>query len=191
MIARQFGHPSGFAGRAATLAMNIMNRRQYRAVVDNLDLRATDTVLDVGFGNGRLLRCLSRYNPRKLYGIDPSADMVGSVSIPGAELLLADVGAIPLPDASVDKAYTVNTVYFWGDLREGFGEIARVLRPGGLLLDVFYGREWLDKLSVTQYGFHKYTPSQIAEATAAAGLTVERTVEIQRNKSYCVVARKK
>jgi ubiquinone/menaquinone biosynthesis C-methylase UbiE len=43
----------------------------------------------------------------------------------------ASVENIPLPDASVDAAYSVNSVYFWPDLEVAFTEIRRVLRPDG------------------------------------------------------------
>jgi ubiquinone/menaquinone biosynthesis C-methylase UbiE len=189
IIAQQFGHPSGFAGRVATLAMNIINRRQYRAVEENIDVQPTDTILDIGFGNGRLLHRLTRRGSAKFYGIDPSPDMVHPMS--GAQLMLADVSHIPLPDASVDKAYTVNTIYFWDDLHAGLAEVVRVLKPGGLFLDVFYSDKWLDRLPVTRRGFNKYSIRQVVQTTAGAGLEVERVIEIQRNKSHCVVARKK
>ena len=38
------------------------------------------------------------------------------------------------PDGSVDVVITVNNVQFWPDRPTGFGELCRVLRPGGRLV---------------------------------------------------------
>jgi ubiquinone/menaquinone biosynthesis C-methylase UbiE len=106
------------------------------------------------------------------------------------ELLLADVLCLPLDDSSIDKAYTVNTVYFWQDIHQGFSEIKRVLKPGGLFLNVIYVKEWLDKLPMTQYGFSKYKVEEIEKITGESGLKIENIFVIQENKSVCVVAKK-
>ena len=102
---------------------------------------------------------------------------------------MADVQNLPFEDSSIDKAYTVNTVYFWQDIDQGFSEIKRVLKPNGIFLNVLYVKEWLDKLPITQYGFSKYTVEQIEKIIIENGLKVERIIEIQHGKSICVIAR--
>jgi len=77
-IAQQFGNPTGFGGKISTFIMNCLNRKQYKTVVENIDIQETDTVLDIGFGNGYLLRKLSNKNPQKICGIEISADMLNS-----------------------------------------------------------------------------------------------------------------
>ena len=41
-----------------------------------------------------------------------------------------------------------------------------------------------------EYGFAKYIVEQIENATAENGLKVEQIIEIQRNKSICIIAKK-
>jgi len=197
-IARQFGNPTGFGGKISTFFMNCLNRKQYNAIVENIDIQETDTILDIGFGNGYLLRKLSKKNPQKMYGIEISTDMLNTakrknrkkVEQGKIQLLLADVQNLPFEDVSIDKAYAVNTIYFWQDIDEGFSEIKRILKPDGVFLNVLYIKKWLDKLPITQYGFTKYTIEQIENATVKSGLKVEQIVEIQREKSICIIAKK-
>jgi ubiquinone/menaquinone biosynthesis C-methylase UbiE len=197
-IARQFGNPTGFGGKISTLIMNCLNRKLYKVVLENLNIQTTDKILDIGFGNGYLVHRLSKRNPRKMFGIDISPDMLKvatkksrkKVEQGKVELLLADVQNLPFESASIDKIYTINTTYFWQDIHKGLAEIKRVLKPDGVFLNVIYLKEWLDKLPMTQYGFSKYTAEQIEKITIENGLKIERIFEIQSRKSICVIARK-
>jgi ubiquinone/menaquinone biosynthesis C-methylase UbiE len=198
-IARQFRKPTGFGGEISTLAMNCLNQKLYNAVVENIDVHETDVILEIGFGNGYLIRRLSKRCFQKLYGIDISSDMLNVATRKNRtrieegriELKLANVQNLPFDDSSIDKAYTINTVYFWDDLHHGFSEIRRILKPDGIFLNVLYLKEDLDKSPVTQYGFTKFTVEQIQKATNENGLKVERIIEVEAQKSVCVIARKK
>lgn len=197
-IARQFGKPTGFGGKVSTFIMNCMNKELYRAVENNLDIRPADAILDIGFGNGYLIRRLTKHNLQKLYGVEISADMLNitaeksklAIEEGRIELSLADVQQLPYSSNSIDKAYTVNTVYFWNDVDKSFAEIRRVLKPGGVFLNVIYLKEWMDKLPVTQYGFTKYGVEEISEVTVRNRLKVEKIVEIQSGRAICVIASK-
>ena len=197
-IARQFGKPTGFGGKVSTFMMNCMNKKLYETVIDNIDVKATDTILDIGFGNGYLVRKFSNKNLHKIYGIEISPDMLKvttkknlkKIEQGKVELLLANVQDLPFESDLIDKIYTINTVFFWQDVHRGFAEIKRVLKPNGVFLNVIYLKEWLDKLPMTQYGFSKYTIEQIEKITIESGLQIERIFEIQSKKSLCVIARK-
>jgi len=104
------------------------------------------TVLDVGCGTGRLLRAArDRWPDARLVGVDPSEGMVeAGRSLTPAELHVAGAEAIPLPDASVDLAFSTIAFHHWADPSRGLREVARVLRPGGgfVLVDNI-GPDWL------------------------------------------------
>ena len=196
-IARQFGRPTGLGGKISTFIMNCLNREQYGAVVDNIDIHVTDTILDIGFGNGFFIRRLSDKNFHKIYGIDISPDMLKTATEKNhkkieqgkIELLLADVQDLPFDDSSIDKVYTINTVYFWQDINKGFSEIKRILKPDGIFLNVVYSKEWLNKLQpITQYGFEKYSISELERITKDNGMRIFETIEIIKNKSYCIIS---
>jgi len=121
--------------------------RVHRRALD-LAARFVDptAVLDVGCGSGRLLRgAHTRWPDARLFGVDPSTGMIeaGRTLTPG-ELRIACAESIPLPDASVDLAFSTISFHHWADAAAGLREVARVLRPGGhfVLVDNI-GPDWL------------------------------------------------
>lgn len=121
--------------------LNIVNRPINRWAVGSLELTGSEQVLDVGFGGGIGLDLTRRRLPTgRVVGIDVSDDMVDRVARrlkreaagERVQVLRADVSALPFPDASFDRAYSVNSIFFWPDPVAGVTEIHRVLRPGGM-----------------------------------------------------------
>jgi ubiquinone/menaquinone biosynthesis C-methylase UbiE len=103
-------------------------------------------ILDVGCGTGRLLRAAhARWPNARLVGIDPSEGMIDAGrGRTRAELHLAGAEAIPLPDRSIDLAFSTIAFHHWADPARGLREVARVLRPGGgLVLIDNIGPDWL------------------------------------------------
>lgn len=100
-------------------------------------------VVDIGTGPGRLLHQLARArDDLALHGVDVSTDMIAvarrNAVLAGLadriELRPADVAALPFPDAGVDVVVATLSQHHWPDLDAAAAELARVLRPGGLLL---------------------------------------------------------
>ena len=87
--------------------------------------------LDLGAGTGKLTRLLDP----PVYAVDPSQEMLAALrsAAPHAEALLGDAEAIPLGDGAVD-AVLVADAFHWFATEAAAAEIARVLRPGGLLV---------------------------------------------------------
>lgn len=103
-------------------------------------------VLDVGCGTGRLLRAARhRWPGARLFGVDPSEGMVrAGRELTRAEIHVAGAEEIPLPDGSIDLAFSTIAFHHWADAARGLREIARVLRPGGALVLVDnIGPDWV------------------------------------------------
>jgi SAM-dependent methyltransferase len=90
-------------------------------------------VLDVGAGTGKLTGALLDAGHRVI-AVEPLAQMraILAAGLPAARALAGSAEALPLEDASVD-AVTVGAAFHWFDQRAALAEIARVLRPPGVL----------------------------------------------------------
>jgi ubiquinone/menaquinone biosynthesis C-methylase UbiE len=103
-------------------------------VAESLNGRAPEVVLDVGCGTGRLLRRAGlRWPTARLIGVDPAEGMIDNAKMltPEAAFHVGRGESIPLPDASVDVAFSTVSFHHWHDQAAGLREIARVLRPNG------------------------------------------------------------
>lgn len=140
-MARLLGRPEGEAGIAISERLNQVNAGITSAVYRSLQLRRGDRILEIGFGNGKLLpELLSRADALSYAGIDIAATMVDAAKASNADLVaagratfeLASADKIPHPDASFDRVFAVNVIYFWSDPVRALAEMCRVLRPDGL-----------------------------------------------------------
>jgi hypothetical protein len=52
-------------------------------------------------------------------------------------------------------------------------------------------KEYLDKIIYTKYGFNKYSVEEIENITENNGMEIMRTIEIKKNKSYCIISKMK
>jgi SAM-dependent methyltransferase len=102
--------------------------------VDVAGLAASSVVADLGAGTGKLTRLLVAAFAR-VVAVEPAEPMrrlLESLS-PDAEALAGTGQEIPLPNASVDGVFAAEA-FHWFDDERAAGEIARVLRPGGVLV---------------------------------------------------------
>lgn len=191
-ISNQFSKPSGFGGVISTFIMNKINRKQYDSVINNIDIKKGNKILDIGFGNGKFINELSQNSQAGFYGIDISKDMIVAANkkYPNIKFSLANILESPFEDEFFNTIYTINTIYFWGDLEKGMREVYRNLKDDGIFINVIYSKEWLQKIKYTNYGFDRYEVNEVKEMTEKSGLKVMDIVEISKNKAYCIIARK-
>ncbi len=92
-------------------------------------------VLDLGAGTGKLTaRLASLPGPSRVVAVEPDPEMLAELrrQLPGVQAMEGRAEAIPLPDGSVDAVLAGQAAH-WFDLDRALPEIARVLRPGGVL----------------------------------------------------------
>ncbi|MEJ7628880.1 MAG: class I SAM-dependent methyltransferase [Nocardioidaceae bacterium] len=94
-------------------------------------------VLELGSGTGKLTRALLSIGHR-VVATDPSTPMLAELArvAPGARRVLARAEEIPLAPATVDVVVSAQA-FHWFDGERALPEIARVLRPGGVLANVW------------------------------------------------------
>lgn len=113
-------------------------------------------VLDLGAGTGKLTSALLGRTGLRVTAVDPDPGMLRELRlrIPGADAREGSAEAVPLPDGSVD-AVVVGQAWHWFDPERALPEVARVLRPGGVLAALWNG----DDVSVEWVaGLHDVTP---------------------------------
>ena len=106
------------------------------------ELRKNETVLDLGSGGGiDVILSARRVGPSgKAYELDMTDEMLAlaranaaKADVTNVEFLKGVIEDIPLPENSVDVVISNCVINLSTDKRAVFGEIARVLKPGGRL----------------------------------------------------------
>jgi len=111
------------------------------AVLERLELRGDERVLDAGCGTGRVTELLCARLPRgHVVALDASARMLEEAArrlerhLPRVELVQADVGR-PLPlGEPVDAVFSTATFHWVPDHDALFRNLAAVIRPAGRLV---------------------------------------------------------
>ena len=182
-LARQFAAPHGLIGRWFIAPwLDRISAAMNRLALDRLELRRGENVLEIGFGGGGLLAMLIEATDRRVIGVDVSETMVERARrrfrrAPRVVLYRASVETLPLADASVDKACSVNNLYFWPDPEAGMRELARVLRPGGRLAIAFEPPDELRKWPGHRFGFRLFEEAEVVRLMESAGFIRIRRAE--------------
>lgn len=107
--------------------------------------QADSLILDVATGTAELAQHLARHNDRgKVVGVDFCADMLDrartKLSVSGndkrIELVLGDALRLPFPDDSFDCVTIGFALRNVSSIEAAFGEMARVVKPGGSVISL-------------------------------------------------------
>jgi trans-aconitate 2-methyltransferase len=155
------------------------------AVVERLELRGDETVLDAGCGSGRVTEQLAERLPHgRVVALDGSPAMVDEARRRLArfgdrvDFLVADLGrGFALPGGPVDAILSTATFHWVPDHDALFRNLAAVLRPGGRLVAQCGGAGNIARvqavLATIGDGFlgdvHFETPEATSERLGAAG----------------------
>lgn len=110
----------------------------YHAVAGAVDLAGRE-VLEVGSGRGGGASYVASYlRPRRVVGVDLSPRAVAFCrtrhAVPGLSFETGNAERLGFSPASFDAVLNVESSHCYGDLGAFFGEVRRVLRPGGHFL---------------------------------------------------------
>lgn len=148
-----------------------------RYLSENLPpLRANARVLDAGCGTGlltlALLRVLQR--PAEITAVDLSGRSLQTArkavlkhrhdSRHKISFVQANALALPFADDSFDLVVTSGVLEYL-PLREGLGELARVISPGGHLVFLPVRPSLASKLLEVMFRFKAHPPSEVAESS--------------------------
>jgi SAM-dependent methyltransferase len=143
------------------------------------------TVLDLGSGIGRFTPALAETFGGPIYGVEPSARMrevaVATAAHPAVTYVEGAAEEIPLPDSSCELALLFLSFHHFPDQLAGLRELARVIKPGGVVLlrsqfadlmpDLFWYRYFP---SARQVDADMYLPiEQVRRLAEQAGLVAD------------------
>jgi len=128
--------------------------------------------LDAGCGGGRFSIALAKLGAKKVIGIDVSRKALEAAQqralsrrLDNVEFVQGSVLALPFADRSFDYVISSGVIHHTPDPKGAFGELVRVLRPGGtLFLSVYgkYGLKWFTN-DLFRYTLCKIIPFKAAE----------------------------
>jgi trans-aconitate 2-methyltransferase len=121
-------------------------------VLERLELRGDETVLDAGCGSGRITEALIERLPRgRVIAIDESASMIDAARErlgPDADLRVGDLLELKL-EVPVDAILSTATFHWIGDHERLFERLHAALAPGGRLVAQCGGEGNIDVLRGT------------------------------------------
>ena len=194
--------PEGFLGKMMLSGMNSGHARMADWGFSHLPAIAPEKAVDLGCGGGRNAgELLKKYPKAHVTAIDYSglsverAKAFNQAAIGEGRCIVqqGDVSDLRLPAVSFDLATAFETVYFWPGLAECFGQVAKVLKPGGYFL-ICNESDGLDdagkKFEKIIDGMRCHTAEEIEKALRAAGFT-EVTCDRYPSKPWIAVLAKK
>lgn len=133
--------PQGKLGNIQLKSMNKEHTPVSLWGLKHLNINPDDVILDVGCGGGININRMAK-DAKKVYGIDYSIESVKLsrevneklIDNGQVEIHEGNVKDLPFEDNTFDIVTAFETVYFWPDIEKCFGEVKRVLKPGGTFL---------------------------------------------------------
>lgn len=145
-INRQAASPSGWFGHVLGFIWPREHGRLNAEVLDAVDVREGQSVLEVGSGTGHALREAARRTaPGHVVGVDISELMANlarrlnhaAVARGQIDVRTGDIETLDLKGATFDRIFSVNCIYFWRDVDTVLAKLAHALAPGGKLVLAF------------------------------------------------------
>lgn len=135
-------------------AIAVLQHEIGRRMLERLDYMrvSPQRILDLGCGTGRASAALLKLYPKaQLFALDFSLGMLQQTRRRGRWLrrprcLCADLDGLPVADGSVDLVFANAAMQWSSDPARAFSDIARVLRPGGLVIFTSFGPDTLTEL---------------------------------------------
>lgn len=186
---------------------DVAYKRRVRTMLEFLEPRPGERILDCGCGMGFYLKVLTSLGKGCYCGIDGDPEALAfarqALDGRGASLLHGDLLRLPCRDAFFDKVLLTEVLEHLPDDRQGLAEIRRVLRPGGILALTVPQRKypfWYDPINRVAEGvfgrpirhgpfagiwanhYRLYRPEEVADRLSQVGFDILETRSLTH---YC------
>ncbi|MEM6754569.1 MAG: class I SAM-dependent methyltransferase [Cyanobacteria bacterium P01_C01_bin.38] len=202
-LASQLRQPSGWFGKQ--VISRVLNRDN--AAMNKLALRmlklesADERVLELGFGGGYLLKkILKKPGVKSVAGIDISPEMVdfcrkrfaSDIKRGKLQLKCSDTVNKASFGSNFTKICTVNTIYFWSDVKQTLIQLHQILEEKGSLVICFNCKEFLKQTTLPKHGFQVYDIEEVKYLMKAVGFkNIQWIINSQpKEKFVCIVGEK-
>ncbi len=160
-------------------------------LVQNMDLRASDVVADIGAGTGYFtFRIASRVRSGRVYAVDIQPQMLAdielrrdSLGMRNVETVLGSEKSPNLPSQSIDVALMVAAYHEFYYPWEMMTSIVDALKPGGKVILIEYRGED-ETLEVNR--LHRLTQAQARRELEAVGLVFRYSRDILPQQHFMV-----
>jgi ubiquinone/menaquinone biosynthesis C-methylase UbiE len=141
-IGRSFGYCAPCPASWSWIVDNPVRRRYMKDLLDNIDIREGEKVLELGPGPGVFTVDAAKRAGSKgsLTAVDIQPEMIAQVNekinkagLCNVKTYVASAYEIPLSDESMDRAYLVTVLTEIPDQDRALDEVRRVLKPGGVI----------------------------------------------------------
>ncbi|AWX32910.1 class I SAM-dependent methyltransferase [Methanosphaera sp. BMS] len=164
--------PQGKLGNIQLKSMNKEHTPVSLWGLKHLNIKSDDIILDIGCGGGININRMAK-DAKKVYGIDYSIESVKLskkvnekfIEEQKVEIIEGNVEKLPFEDNTFDIVTAFETVYFWPNIEKCFGEVKRILKPGGTFLigletngsDNFIMKFWKNFIDMETYNDKEIT----------------------------------
>ncbi|KOS05238.1 hypothetical protein AM493_03700 [Flavobacterium akiainvivens] len=175
-LAAQLQKPNGENAIEVANGMQATNANIIARAIAAINPQPGDQILEIGPGNAGHITTLPQ--TAHYTGLDISPEMVALAqqtfsSRPNTVFELGNGTTLPFANGAFDKVFSVNTLYFWKDPAAYATEIARTLKPGGLLCLGFIPQSTMQHIPFAKYGFTHYSQEQAAKLLESASFRTE------------------
>jgi ubiquinone/menaquinone biosynthesis C-methylase UbiE len=166
------------------------NKRQYDFVFEYLNIQPNDDILDIGFGDSLYFfnKKVSKLMENNLFPLMASGLKV--MKNGKLRFILPGDNRSTFEENKFNKIYTINTIFFSNEIEKYLLDIIRILKPNGIFINVINIRGYIDNIIYKKNGYKEYSVKEMEEMTRKYGMEIIETVEIKKNKSYCIISKK-
>jgi ubiquinone/menaquinone biosynthesis C-methylase UbiE len=190
-MGREIAHVMGYQGAEWLERPERIEEERPDQVVEQMKLKPTDVVADVGAGTGYFsFRISSVVKQGKVFAVDIQPEMLAIIEKRKKQLKADNVIAVKsvetnaeLPENSIDVALMVDVYHEFAFPREMMLSVIKGLKPGGRLVQIEYRGEDPD---VPIKRLHKMTVAQARKEMAAVGLVWKETKSFLPQQHFIV-----
>lgn len=184
-IEAQLSCPTGTKGIEIATSMNLTNISMTKASIDALNISNNDVILEIGHGNcGHLEYVINKANNISYIGLEISKTMQQEALLQlnkqqdskNISFELYDGEKLPFENNSIDKIFTVNTLYFWKNPTAFLAEISRILKKEGICIITFAKKDFMQTLPFVNKKFNLYTNDDIDSLLTSNTLKIVNTI---------------